>query len=97
VSFIRGPAPLINQPPLEINDDRQPSTTVPAVTLSRAAPKQAAHLSAETIARQLRALGAEVVRVARQFQAEGTCDYADDRQFARHNHAVQPEASNPAS
>jgi len=30
---------------------------------------------------QLRALGAEVVRAARQFQAEGTCDYADTRQF----------------
>jgi hypothetical protein len=26
-------------------------------------------------------LGAEVVRAARQFQAEGTCDYADHRQF----------------
>jgi len=30
--FIRGSAPLINQSPLEINDDRQPGTTVPAVT-----------------------------------------------------------------
>jgi hypothetical protein len=37
------------------------------------------------------------VRAARQFQAEGTCDYADDTQFARHDHAVQPEASSPAS
>jgi FMN reductase len=55
------------------------------------------HLSDETIAGQLRALGAEVVRAARQFQAEGTCDYADDRQFARHNHAIRPEASSPAS
>jgi len=31
---------------------------------------------------QLRALVQEVVRAARQFRAEGTCDYADDRQFA---------------
>lgn len=35
----------------------------------------------EAIAAQLRGLGAEVVRAARQFQAEGTCDYAEDRQF----------------
>ena len=55
------------------------------------------HLADEATARQLRALGAEVVRAARQFQAEGTCDYADDRQFARHDYAVQPEASSPAS
>jgi FMN reductase len=54
-------------------------------------------LADEAIAGQLRALGAEVVRAARQFQTEGTCDYADDRQFARHDHAVQPEASSPAS
>jgi FMN reductase len=36
----------------------------------------------EGIATQLRGLGAEVVRAARQFQANGTCDYADARQFA---------------
>ncbi len=30
-----------------------------------------------TVAGQLRALGAEGVRAARQFQSEGTCDYAD--------------------
>jgi FMN reductase len=42
------------------------------------------HLVDEGIAGQLRNLGAEVVRAARQFKAEGTCDYADDRQF----HAV---------
>jgi hypothetical protein len=46
---------------------------------------------------QLRALGAEVVRAARQFQAEGTCDYADDRQFAARGRAAQPGASSPAS
>jgi len=28
------------------------------------------------VAAQLGALGAEVVRAARQFQAKGTCDYA---------------------
>jgi hypothetical protein len=36
----------------------------------------------EAIADQLRALGAEVVRAARQFQTDGTCDYAEDRAFA---------------
>jgi FMN reductase len=35
------------------------------------------------VADQLRALGAEVVRAARQFRAEGTCDYADTRQFTQ--------------
>jgi FMN reductase len=54
-------------------------------------------LADEAVAGQLRALGAEVVRAARQFQAEGTCDYADDRQFALRNHAIRPEASSPAS
>ena len=38
----------------------------------------------ETVAEQLRKLGGEVVRAARQFQAEGTCDYADSAQFAPH-------------
>jgi FMN reductase len=36
----------------------------------------------EMVGAQLRELGAEVVRAARQFQAEGTCDYSDARQFA---------------
>src|SRR6266481_838217 len=36
----------------------------------------------EKVAAQLRELGAEVVRAARQFQAEGTCDYAESAQFA---------------
>jgi FMN reductase len=40
------------------------------------------HLKDDAIAAQLHALGAEVVRAARQFQNDGTCDYADDRQFA---------------
>lgn len=39
------------------------------------------NLRDEAITAQLRALGAEVVRAARQFQTEGTCDYADDKQF----------------
>ena len=40
------------------------------------------NLASDAIAAQLRALGAEVVRAARQFQRSGTCDYAEDRQFA---------------
>jgi FMN reductase len=40
------------------------------------------HLTDEAVAAQLRALGAEVVRAARQFQADGTCDYAEDRPYA---------------
>jgi FMN reductase len=43
---------------------------------------EAGRLVDEGVAGQLRALGAEVVRAARQFRAEGTCDYADDRQFS---------------
>lgn len=35
------------------------------------------HLKDEAVAAQLRRLGTEVVRAARQFQAEGTCDYAN--------------------
>jgi FMN reductase len=38
-------------------------------------------LADEAIADQLRALGAEVVRAARQFQASGTCDYAEPRPY----------------
>lgn len=40
------------------------------------------NLASDAIAAQLRALGAEVVRAARQFQRSGTCDYAEDRPFA---------------
>lgn len=40
----------------------------------------------EMVAVQLRELGAEVVRAARQFQAEGTCDYADAAQFSPTGH-----------
>jgi len=35
----------------------------------------------DSVASQLRALGAEVVRAARQFKQDGTCDYADAEQF----------------
>ena len=35
------------------------------------------HLKDEAVAAQLRRLGTEVVRAARQFQAEGACDYAN--------------------
>ena len=37
----------------------------------------------QVVGDQLRALGHEVARAARQFHADGTCDYADDRQFPR--------------
>jgi hypothetical protein len=74
-----------------------PAPEAPPLRLSRAAPRQAAHHSDEAITRQLRAPGAGVVRAVRQFQAEGTRDDARDRQSARHDHAVQPEASSPAS
>jgi FMN reductase len=36
----------------------------------------------ESVATQLRKLGGEVVRAAHQFRREGTCDYAEERQFA---------------
>jgi FMN reductase len=42
------------------------------------------HLKDEAIASQLRRLGAEVVRAARQFQAEGTCDYAEGAGAGEH-------------
>jgi len=74
-----------------------PAPQSPPSRLSRAAPRQAAHRSDQAIARQLRAPGAGVARAACQLQADGTCDYAGDRQSARHDHAVQPEASSPAS
>jgi len=41
------------------------------------------HLKDEAIAAQLRRLGAEVVRAARQFQTDGTCDYAEDASTGR--------------
>lgn len=50
----------------------------------------------EGVAGQLRNLGAEVVRAARQFQAEGTCDYADDRQFPPEAAPASPPARRPA-
>jgi FMN reductase len=44
----------------------------------------------EAVEQQLRALGAEVARAAAQFRTEGTCDYADSRQF-------HPTAGRPVS
>ena len=41
------------------------------------------HLKDEAIAAQLRRLGAEIVRAARQFQTDGTCDYAEDASTGR--------------
>jgi FMN reductase len=38
-------------------------------------------LTDEAIAAQLRALGEEVARAARQFKTDGTCDYAEDRPY----------------
>jgi FMN reductase len=40
------------------------------------------NIADQAIAAQLHGLGAEVVRAARQFQATGTCDYAEDTPFA---------------
>ena len=54
------------------------------------------HLVDEAITRQLRALGAEAVRAARQFQAEGTCDYANDRRFPVGARVGQLPAGRPA-
>jgi FMN reductase len=39
-------------------------------------------LNDQAIGAQLRALGTGVIRAARQFRSEGTCDYTDARQFA---------------
>jgi FMN reductase len=39
-------------------------------------------LTDERTADQLRVLGTEVVRAARQFRQDGSCDYAEDRAFA---------------
>ena len=50
----------------------------------------------EGVAGQLHKLGREVVRAARQFQAEGTCDYADHRQFPVGARVGQLPAGRPA-
>jgi FMN reductase len=39
------------------------------------------HVVDAAVHQQLRALGAEVARAAAQFRTDGTCDYADSRQF----------------
>ena len=51
----------------------------------------------EMVGTQLRELGAEVVRAARQFQAEGTCDYADGQQFAWPGRPASGLARRPAA
>ncbi|MFF7381848.1 NAD(P)H-dependent oxidoreductase [Streptomyces griseoluteus] len=56
-----------------------------AVPLVFAVPRSArvfaadGRLTDQAVADQLRGLGAEVTRAARQFRAEGTCDYAQER------------------
>ncbi|HEV3379445.1 MAG TPA: hypothetical protein VG142_00430 [Trebonia sp.] len=49
---------------------------------------RAGRLADDAVADQLRPLGAEVMRAARQFRAEGTCDYADTRQFTQDGSSV---------
>jgi FMN reductase len=50
-------------------------------------------LADEMVSQQLRELGAEVVRAARQFRAEGTCDYADAGQFPTDSQARRHAAA----
>jgi FMN reductase len=69
---------------------------VQAVPQSSRSFDQDGQLADEAVAAQLRALGAEVVRAARQFRAEGTCDYADDRQFPAGGGTPDPKAGRPA-
>jgi FMN reductase len=45
------------------------------------------------VTEQLHELGAEVVRAARQFQLDGTCDYADAVQFASNGTPRRPAAA----
>jgi FMN reductase len=54
---------------------------VQAVAQSHQAFDADGRLTDDAVAGQLRGLGAEVARAAFQFQAEGTCDYAEPRQF----------------
>jgi FMN reductase len=54
------------------------------------------HLVDEGVAGQLRKLGAEVVRAARQFQAEGTSDCANHRQSPVGARVGQLPAGRPA-
>ena len=74
-----------------------PAPQSPPLRLSRAAPRQAARPVRPDHRPAVARPGAVVARAARQFQADGTRDDARDRQSARHDHAVQPEASSPAS
>src|SRR5438270_12357082 len=53
-----------------------------AVANSRSVFDARGHLIDDAVAQQLQALGTEVARAAVQFRNEGTCDYADSRQFS---------------
>ncbi len=53
------------------------------------------HLKDEAVASQLRKLGAEVVRAARQFRSDGTCDYADEAGVAREAQAALDSVESP--
>jgi FMN reductase len=53
-----------------------------AVAQSRKVFDSDGNLVDNAVAEQLQALGAEVARAAAQFRNEGTCDYADHRQFS---------------
>jgi len=57
-----------------------------AVAQSRTVFDSEGRLVDDAVAAQLQALGAEVARAAFQFRNEGTCDYADNRQFTRPSH-----------
>jgi FMN reductase len=55
---------------------------VQAVAQSRSVFDAEGKLVDAAVAQQLHALGGEVARAAAQFRNEGTCDYADSRQFS---------------
>jgi FMN reductase len=50
-------------------------------------------LADEMVAGQLRELGAEVVRATRQFQVDGTCDYAEPTRFGADGASQGPAAA----
>ncbi len=54
-------------------------------------------LNDQAIAAQLRALGAEVTRAARQFRSDGTCDYADAGQSGGGREQEPAAAATPRS
>jgi FMN reductase len=52
----------------------------------------AGHLTDEAVAAQLRALGEEVARAARQFKTDGTCDYAQDLPYIPDQQNCRPQS-----